>query len=38
MASDASVELVSEFFAEMVESVGVGVGICGEDGRYIYVN
>ncbi|MFB6196174.1 MAG: sensor histidine kinase [Haloplanus sp.] len=26
------------FFAEMVETVGVGVGIYGADGRYIYVN
>lgn len=38
MASDSSVDLEPEFFAKMVESVGVGVGIYGEDGQYTYVN
>ena len=38
MTSDPSTELPSEFFAKMVESVGVGVGIYGADGRYAYVN
>ena len=28
----------SEMFEEMVETVGVGVGIYGADGRYLYVN
>jgi hypothetical protein len=32
MASDLSVNLKPEFFAEMVESVGVGVGIYRDDG------
>ena len=27
--------LSSEFFQQMVEAVGVGVGIYGQDGRYI---
>jgi len=31
-------DLAPEFFAKMVESVGVGVAIYGKDGRYIYVN
>jgi PAS domain S-box-containing protein len=31
-------DLSSEFFQQMVEAVGVGVGIYGQDGRYIYVN
>ena len=38
MSSDSPTDLAPEFFAEMVESVGVGVGIYGEDGRYTYVN
>lgn len=38
MVTDRSNDLSSEFFAKMVESVGVGVGIYGQDGRYIYVN
>ncbi|WP_234953609.1 sensor histidine kinase [Halosegnis longus] len=38
MPSDAPDDLEPEFFAKMVESVGVGVGIYGEDGRYTYVN
>ena len=38
MASDSPDDLEPEFFAKMVESVGVGVGIYGEDGRYTYVN
>lgn len=38
MTFDPSTELAPEFFAKMVESVGVGVGIYGEDGRYTYVN
>lgn len=36
--SDRAKELSSEFFEEMVESVGVGVGIYGADGCYLYVN
>jgi PAS domain S-box-containing protein len=28
----------AEMFEEMVETVGVGVGFYGEDGRYLYVN
>lgn len=31
-------DLAPQFFAKMVKSVGVGVGIYDEDGRYIYVN
>lgn len=38
MSSDSPNKLPSEFFQRMVESVGVGVGIYGQDGRYIYVN
>lgn len=38
MTSDSPSDLAPEFFAEMVESVGVGVGIYGADGRYVYVN
>ncbi|QZX98773.1 two-component system sensor histidine kinase NtrB [Halobaculum rubrum] len=38
MDSGSPVDLSPEFLAEMVESVGVGVGIYGRDGRYIYVN
>lgn len=33
-----SADLDSGFFRRMVETVGVGVGIYGEDGEYIYVN
>jgi PAS domain S-box-containing protein len=35
---DSHADLAPEFFAKMVESVGVGVGIYGRDGRYLYVN
>lgn len=38
MASDPPADVEPEFFAEMVESVGVGVAIYGADGRYTYVN
>jgi len=38
MSPDSPANLEPEFFAKMVESVGVGVGIYGEDGRYTYVN
>lgn len=38
MTPDSSSDLAPVFFAKMVESVGVGVGIYGEDGRYEYVN
>ncbi|MFB6235868.1 MAG: nitrogen regulation protein NR(II) [Halopenitus sp.] len=38
MHSDSPADLAPEFFATMVESVGVGVAIYGQDGRYIYVN
>jgi PAS domain S-box-containing protein len=38
MDSDSPPDLSPEFFARMVESVGVGVGIYGDDGRYLYVN
>lgn len=38
MTSDPSTDLAPEFFSKMVESVGVGVGIYGQDGRYLYVN
>ena len=38
MASDNSIDLTPEFLAEMVKSVGVGVGIYTQDGRYVYVN
>lgn len=38
MTADPSTDLAPEFFAKMVESVGVGVGIYGQDGRYLYVN
>ncbi len=38
MVSDPPTDLAPEFFAKMVESVGVGVGIYGRDGRYVYVN
>jgi len=38
MVSDPDGELAPTFFARMVETVGVGVGIYGQDGRYIYTN
>ncbi|MXR39958.1 PAS domain-containing protein [Halobaculum sp. WSA2] len=38
MTSDAPADLSPEFLAELVESVGVGVGVYGRDGRYVYVN
>jgi len=38
MTSDSTADLPPESFAKMVESVGVGVGIYGADGRYTYVN
>ena len=38
MASDSPADVEPEFFAKMVESVGVGVAIYGSDGRYTYVN
>ncbi|ELZ41680.1 signal-transducing histidine kinase [Halorubrum californiense DSM 19288] len=38
MTADSPGDLESEFFAEMVKSVGVGVGIYGSDGQYVYVN
>jgi len=38
MCPPESADLDSEFFQRMVETVGVGVGIYGEDGEYIYVN
>lgn len=38
MTSTPPDNLSSEFFQQMVEAVGVGVGIYGQDGRYIYVN
>lgn len=38
MTSDSTADLDPEFFAKMVESVGVGVGIYGDDGRFAYVN
>ena len=38
MASDSPADIEPEFFAKMVESVGVGVAIYGVDGRYTYVN
>lgn len=38
MVSSSPTNLSSEFFQQMVESVGVGVGIYGRDGQYIYVN
>ncbi len=38
MSSPPSDDLDPEFFAKMVESVGVGVGIYAEDGKYNYVN
>lgn len=38
MCPPQSADLDSEFFQRMVETVGVGVGIYGEGGEYIYVN
>ena len=38
MASDSSIDLTPEFLAEMIKSVGVGVGIYTKDGQYVYVN
>ena len=38
MAFDHPADVEPEFFAKMVESVGVGVAIYGADGRYAYVN
>jgi two-component system sporulation sensor kinase A len=38
VTAHSSEDLSPEFFAKMVESVGVGVGIYGQDGRYLYVN
>ena len=38
MDSNSPTDLSSDFFRQMVESVGVGVGIYGQDGQYIYVN
>ena len=38
MSSNPSADLTPDFFRKMVESVGVGVGIYGQDGQYIYVN
>lgn len=38
MSSPPSDDLDPEFFVKMVESVGVGIGIYAEDGKYIYVN
>ncbi|CAI49016.1 sensor box histidine kinase [Natronomonas pharaonis DSM 2160] len=38
MSSELPADVAPEFFATMVESVGVGVGIYGADGRYVYVN
>lgn len=38
MCPPQSADLDPEFFQRMVETVGVGVGIYGEDGEYIYVN
>jgi PAS domain S-box-containing protein len=38
MVPDPDGELAPAFFARMVETVGVGVGIYDGDGRYIYVN
>lgn len=38
MGSPRGSDLDPEFFAQMVEAVGVGVGIYAEDGEYIYVN
>lgn len=38
MASDRSIDFTPEFLAEMIKSVGVGVGVYTKDGRYVYVN
>lgn len=38
MDSNSPSDLSPDFFRKMVESVGVGVGIYGQNGQYIYVN
>lgn len=38
MCPAQSTDLDSDFFRQMVETVGVGVGIYSKDGEYIYVN
>lgn len=38
MVADSPADLGPDFFRQMVESVGVGVGIYNQDGEFIYVN
>ena len=38
MSSARNTDLDPKFFERMVEAVGVGVGIYGADGKYVYIN